>query len=120
MTVETIDITPTWKAVLPIMTMALRDGTPKGQRLAVEELERMAECADRWNAHCRAQEEPKPNAGRWVYTYEEEAGSLIARGVVGPFDTREEADADRQAKIDRFPHFIPASPTELTASEVEG
>lgn len=47
--VGTIDLTPTWRAILPMLTAALRDGTADGQRIAREELERMADCADRWN-----------------------------------------------------------------------
>jgi len=48
--VETIDMTPTWTAIVPILIAGLQDGTPEGQRLAKIELYRMAEAADKWNA----------------------------------------------------------------------
>ncbi len=51
MTVETIDMTPTWNAILPILFAALEEGTAKGKAAARDELRRMATCADRWNAH---------------------------------------------------------------------
>lgn len=42
----TIDLTPTWASVLPILLTAYTDGTPEGQRLAEQELKRMAKIAD--------------------------------------------------------------------------
>lgn len=44
--IGTIDLTPTWKAILPVLLHALADGSPLGQRLAKEELTRMAALAD--------------------------------------------------------------------------
>jgi hypothetical protein len=46
--IRTIDLTPTWSAVLPIFIAALQDGTPEGQRAAKEELARMAALADQY------------------------------------------------------------------------
>jgi hypothetical protein len=43
---KTIDITPTWESVTPILIAALRSGTFEGQRIATEELLRMARLAD--------------------------------------------------------------------------
>ncbi|WP_298983414.1 hypothetical protein [uncultured Roseibium sp.] len=43
---ETIDMTPTWKSLLPAIIAAIEHGTPKGRRIALEELERMAYAAD--------------------------------------------------------------------------
>ena len=43
---KTIDITPTWEAVLPLLLAAFEDGTPEGRRMAREELRRMASIAD--------------------------------------------------------------------------
>lgn len=48
--VRTIDLTPTWTAVLPIFIAALQDGTPEGQKAAKEELARMAALADQYVA----------------------------------------------------------------------
>jgi hypothetical protein len=45
-----IDLTPTWKGVLPIIIAALEDGTPEGKRLAKLELAQMAKAADLYNA----------------------------------------------------------------------
>jgi len=42
----TIDLTPTWQGVLPILIGALEDGTNEGKKLAREELRRMAKAAD--------------------------------------------------------------------------
>jgi len=48
--VGTIDVTPTWKAMLPVMIEALTNGTPTGKQLAREELARMADLADHYVA----------------------------------------------------------------------
>ena len=53
----TIDITPTWRGVLPIIIEGLTNGNARGVQIATEELQRMADAADAWNAHCRAQKE---------------------------------------------------------------
>jgi hypothetical protein len=44
-----IDITPTWKGLLPLFLTALEIGTDEGKRAAKEELVRMAEAADAYN-----------------------------------------------------------------------
>lgn len=46
----TIDLTPTWTGVLPIIIYALENGTEEGKRMAKLELKTMAEAADRYNA----------------------------------------------------------------------
>lgn len=51
--VKTIDCTPTWAAVLPLLRAAIENGTPEGRRIAWGELSRMAEAADNWNASNR-------------------------------------------------------------------
>lgn len=43
---ETIDITPTWEAILPILLAAVENGTVAGRKTAVAELIRMAQLAD--------------------------------------------------------------------------
>lgn len=48
--VRVVDVTPTWRGVLPALVAALEDGTAEGRRIAREELARMAEAADNWNA----------------------------------------------------------------------
>jgi hypothetical protein len=42
----TIDLTPTWVAVLPLYLAALADGSPTAQSAARSELLRMAQLAD--------------------------------------------------------------------------
>lgn len=44
--IGTIDCTPSWSALLPVMLLAYTDGTPKGHAAARSELERMARLAD--------------------------------------------------------------------------
>ena len=44
---RTIDITPTWRGVLPILLAAYTDGNATGRQTALAELYRMADIADR-------------------------------------------------------------------------
>lgn len=50
---QTIDVTPTWTAVLPLITTGIEHGGTAGE-LALGELHRMARAADRWNAETPA------------------------------------------------------------------
>lgn len=52
--VRTIDCTPTWAAILPALLAAVTDGTAEGQRIAREELARMATIADSYVAAQKA------------------------------------------------------------------
>jgi hypothetical protein len=54
-----IDLTPSWAAVLPALLAVIQDGTPEGQRLAVTELQRMSEAADRFNELAQPSTEPQ-------------------------------------------------------------
>lgn len=54
-----IQLTPTWRGLLPAFIAVLESGTDEGKRLAREELRRMAEAADYWNAHCVEQGIPE-------------------------------------------------------------
>ena len=49
-TVETIDITPTWSALIPAICAVIEDGSPEGRKAAKEELMRLAQLADDYNA----------------------------------------------------------------------
>jgi hypothetical protein len=49
---RTVDLAPTWEALLPAFLAVLADGTEEGKRIAREELRRMAQAADFWNARC--------------------------------------------------------------------
>lgn len=49
-----IDMTPSWQGLLPLLIEGLANrATPEGNRIAKEELIRMAQAADAWNAHCK-------------------------------------------------------------------
>lgn len=58
----TIDITPTWKAVLPVFLIALQHGNAVGQRVAMEELRRMADFADRYVESAKKEAEEQADA----------------------------------------------------------
>jgi hypothetical protein len=48
---KTVDVTPTWRALVPLL-VALANN-PNTQHDAHAELARMADAADKWNAHCK-------------------------------------------------------------------
>jgi len=52
--VRTIDLTPTWAAVLPLLIAGLENGTATGRKIAREELQRMAAMADKYVAAQKA------------------------------------------------------------------
>lgn len=47
---RTIDITPTWSSLVPVIVAAIENGTPIGRTAAIEELKRLAKFADGINA----------------------------------------------------------------------
>lgn len=49
--VEFIDMTPTWAGLLPVLAELLERGNAEGRKTARAELARMAQAADKWNAH---------------------------------------------------------------------
>lgn len=51
---KTIELMPTWAGLLPMLLMLLENGNAEGRKTAREELARMAQAADRWNAHVKA------------------------------------------------------------------
>lgn len=50
---KTVDITPTWAGVVPLLLESIRNGDFSGQKIAEEELLRMAQLADLWVDHER-------------------------------------------------------------------
>lgn len=50
----TLDLTPTWAAIMPALVAALQHGTPEGQRLAAAELESLAAKVDAMNRAAKA------------------------------------------------------------------
>ena len=55
---KTPTLTPTWADIVPIIERALIHGDENGQRIARQELGRMAEMADRYVEAQRAAETP--------------------------------------------------------------
>ena len=49
-TTRYVDVTPTWAAILPVLLHVIKNGSVEGRRMATEELQRMAEAADLYNA----------------------------------------------------------------------
>ena len=45
----------------------------------------------------------------WLVAYKEGSGAVSARGTIGPFDTREEAERKTSQMIDRYPYWEPTS-----------
>lgn len=54
---KTIELVPSWSAIVPIIAAGLQNGNAEGQRIAMEELTRMAAVAD---AHIEAEKAKKP------------------------------------------------------------
>lgn len=54
---KTIDLTPTWSGLLPALIAVIQNGKPEGQRLAIEELRRMAQAADQLNVELKTMAE---------------------------------------------------------------
>jgi hypothetical protein len=48
--VGTIDLTPSWRSLVPIFVAAIEDGTPTGRAMAIEEIYRLADFADKTNS----------------------------------------------------------------------
>jgi hypothetical protein len=53
-TSKTIDVTPTWESVVPVLAHIIRHATTNGAVDDImKELKKMAQAADRWNAYCQ-------------------------------------------------------------------
>jgi hypothetical protein len=53
---QTIDMTPTWSGLLPVMVHILQHSeSESSKRDIADELTKMARAADRWNTHCKEQ-----------------------------------------------------------------
>ncbi len=50
---ETVDLTPTWAAIIPLLILVLREGTSDGQQQAEDEIMRLALACDAMNARIR-------------------------------------------------------------------
>lgn len=46
---DTIDITPTWSAIMPALLNVIENGTPEGRKLATTELMNLAYQVDKSN-----------------------------------------------------------------------
>lgn len=47
--IGTIDLTPSWVAILPVLIELIENSSPEGRRTAVAELNKMARAADAFN-----------------------------------------------------------------------
>jgi hypothetical protein len=52
-----IDLTPTWEQILPALLAILENGSAEGKKIARDELRRMAQAADQWNAAAKANDQ---------------------------------------------------------------
>lgn len=57
MTQETIDCTPTWEGILPLLIHGIESGSPTARASVTEELIRMAKLADRYVAQSKLADE---------------------------------------------------------------
>lgn len=55
--VGTIDLTPTWRGIMPMLIAGLIDGTDQGRRIATEELFRLANMVDEVNRETKKSED---------------------------------------------------------------
>lgn len=81
---QTIDMTPTWAALMPAFIAALQCGTPEGQAIAREELGRLAASVDAQNARVRsgaAEEERNQFGAESVALGRERAAVDLARAA---------------------------------------
>lgn len=49
----TIDITPTWRALLPALVHVAVKGTPEGSKIAMDSLYQLADAVDSMNAEAK-------------------------------------------------------------------
>ena len=54
---QTIDLTPSWSALLPALLAVVKDGTEEGRTAAAHELRRMAQAADQLNVELKTMAE---------------------------------------------------------------
>ncbi len=53
-TPETLDMTPTWESLVPVLAHIVRHAKTNGAVDDImKELKNMAKAADRWNAYCK-------------------------------------------------------------------
>lgn len=55
---ETIDITPSWRGILPLLVALIENSNEEGRATALEELGRMAAAADAYNELVEAKRGP--------------------------------------------------------------
>lgn len=56
---RTVDVTPTWTGILPLLLIAYCEGTDKGRSAALAELRNMAKAADLFNELTSAEDKPQ-------------------------------------------------------------
>lgn len=92
---ETIDLTPSWAGVMPVLVACLEDGTDEGKKIAREELARLAKAMDARRE--RSKLTPWFFEGAWSYPEAEViAVSMDGAHIVLTLDT--EHNGSRQAQ----------------------
>lgn len=91
--IGTIDLTPSWRSLIPAFIAALQDGTPTGRAMATEELYRLAGFADAELA-ARKDREARGVRTRHFFAFRE-AGQTVHINAMGelPYD---DESRDRQ------------------------
>ena len=64
--IEYVNVIPTWSGLLPTLLVLVTEGNPEGQKVAREELARMAKAADL--AVAQQARQRKPKATKWTAT----------------------------------------------------
>lgn len=94
--IGTIDLTPSWRSLIPAFIAALQDGTPTGQAIARDELYRLADFAD---AHIAEQ---KDREARGVKTRRffafREAGQTVHINAMGELPYYDATDREAQLR----------------------
>jgi len=85
---QTIDCTPSWAGILNWYITVLQDGNAEGQKIAKEELRRMAAAADNWVAHCKEMGNTMPNGFTAWHETHYEAVCHIVQALVSVWVSR--------------------------------
>ena len=95
--VGTIDLTPTWRSLIPVLIAALEDGTPEGKRMARENLFDLADAADHYIA---VQKDRKARGVKTRYYFAfREQGQTVHINAMGELPYY--SPADREAQFTR-------------------
>lgn len=92
--IGTIDLTPTWRSLIPAFIAALQDGTPTGRKMATDELYRIADIADALVAE-RKDKEARGVKTRHYFAFRE-VGQTVHINAMGELPYYDRASRDEQ------------------------